>query len=139
MSSLEPLQPSDVNDALTFASWAQSTYGAPHLTVQDIRILKRKAREFFAENPHATWDTLVQVAQWCASKKRRVSRVWKYIDQYRYAWADHAVDVTPRDDVQDQIHAAIAQEGDPAWRSRLRRAVGVHRQEVLDEWRNHHG
>jgi hypothetical protein len=62
--------------------------------------------------------------------------VWKYVDQFRFAYAAHAIDITPRDpnDLQGRIERALAMEDNPNWRSRLRRAVGAYREEVLEEW-----
>lgn len=137
MSVVAPLRPYQVTDAKTFTNWVQSTYGVPHPTVADIKTLNGKARKLFEENPGTDWTTLVQVAQWCASKKRRMARVWNYVDQFRFAWAAHAVEIASPDSLDERVMAALAMEQDPAWRARLRRAVGSHREEVLSEWELH--
>lgn len=138
MSVCDPVRATEVKDWASFAKWTQANFGVPGITQKDIAILKSKSKKFFAEYPGTDWQTLVQVANWCASKKRRVARVWAYVDMYRYAWADHAIDIHRQDDLDEAIEAALQMETDPAWRSRLRRSVGAYRKEVYEEWQATH-
>lgn len=136
--NLEPPKAHEVHDGKSFAAWAQAHLGVPGPTAKDFPILNKKAKTLFLSHPGTDWQTIVQVAQWCQSKKRRCARVWGYIDQYRYAWAAHAIELPRPDPLADEINAAIEQELDPNWRSRLRRAAGSVRSEVLIEWSIHH-
>lgn len=125
---------SEVKDATTFCAWVQGYLGGPYPTKGDFAILNKKASEFFRNYENADWQTLVQVAEWCQSRKRRMARVWNYVDQFRFAYAAHAIELKPRNDLDTQIAEALRVEKNPNWRSRLRRAVGVYREEVLEEW-----
>lgn len=132
---IEPPKASEVVDARSFCAWTRAYLGTPSPTLQDLKILNKKASEFFVEYG-TDWATLVQVAQWCHQKKRRMGRVWGYVDQYRWAYADGAIDLsTPAEvAVGDSILHALGQETRPEWRSRLRKATGDSRELVLKEW-----
>lgn len=134
MGFLDPVRGVEVHNATTLCNWASAKYGVPPPTQKDIKILNKKARDLFESVPGTDWQTIVEVIKWCHQRKRRYGRIWSYLAQYRFAWAAGAITLPEVDGLNDRINAAIAVETNPAWRSRLRRAAGEHREEVLSEW-----
>lgn len=136
--------PSDVQNAAdpakAFADYCQQTMGVPWPTIGDLKILRKKANEFFEHYPQADWTTLCRVAQWCRSRKRRCSRVWLVVDEFRNAWAKGGLpELDPRDNaderVEEGIERALEAEERPEWRRRLIAARGVDaRREAYQEW-----
>lgn len=135
MNVVDPLTDREVHDARTLCNWASAAYGVPAPTKADFPVLNKKASVLFESSPGTDWQTLVKVIKWCHQNKRRYGRIWRYVDQYRYAWAAGAVDLPGNDSLSVQINEACAVEEDVIWRTRLRRAAGHHRAEVLDEWK----
>lgn len=136
MSAVDPTRAEDVKDAVSLCRWASSSYGVPPPTKVDIATLNKKAGELFSAVPGTNWQTIVTIVKWSHSKKRRFGRIWTYLSQYRFAWADGAFEMAPPETSLDvQIREAIEEETDPVWRGRLRRSIGSARQEVLEEWR----
>lgn len=128
----------DVKNAATYIDWAKATIGVPAPSVDERKILGKKARELFEQNPGTNWQTIVDVTLWCKQRKRRYPRVWQYVEQYRYAYAAGAIDIAVQlnDDLELAIEEALDEETDPMWRSRIRRAAGDEaRERVLEEWR----
>lgn len=134
MSALLPTLAGEVKDAVTLCRWASAAYGVPSPTIKDIATLNKKAKALFQSVDGADWQTIVQVVKWCHQRKRRYGRIWAYVDQYRNAWADGAIEFQGDTTLQDRINEALQVETDPAWRSRLLRAAGDTREGVLQEW-----
>lgn len=134
---LDEVRQADVKNGKSFAAFCQQNFGVPYATIQDIRILNKKAKDLFAKQPGTDWQTLVSVARWCKTKKRRIARVHGYVDQYRWAWADGAIEIADSQDpaVEAAIGDILAKETDPVWRSRIMRADGTRaKREVIKQW-----
>lgn len=130
----------DVCDAETFAAYCQQTIGVPYPTHRDLVVLRKRAKEFFAENPRANWQTMVRVADWCNNNRRRFPQTYGVFSQVRFAWAAKYVpelDPVQRVDValEERITAALAQETDAQWRRRLMIATGPMREQVYMAWK----
>lgn len=137
MSAVVATKAEEVKDALSLCRWASSAYGVPPPTKTDIMTLNKKARELFEQNPGTDWQTIVMVVKWSHSKKRRFGRIWAYLGQYRFAWADGVFDFVPQDsDLDVAVRDALESEEDPVWRGRLLRSAGEARAAVLEEWRS---
>ena len=134
MNLVDPLKDSEVRNARTLCGWATAAYGVPPPTQKDIQILNKKARDLFEAAPGTDWQTIVRVVKWCHQHKRRYGRIWSYVGQYRFAWADGAIELPVDETLADEINRACEQEADLVWRTRLRRAVGDYRRDVLSEW-----
>lgn len=136
MGYADPVMAKDVKDAATFIKWAETNVGIPYVTINDKKILGKKAKDLFKHHPGTDWQTIVQVAQWCVSRKRRCGRVWQYVDQYRWAYASGAISISPvLSDEEQDLEAEIMTVVDPVWRARLLRAVGTKaKRAVLDEF-----
>ncbi len=136
---IDEVRASDVVDAKTFARFTQQNFGTPYATVSDLQNLGKQAKDLFANHPNTNWQTLVQVAYWCHRKKRRMARVFYYVSQFRWAYADGAITLegSKLGKVwQSEIDRALAVETNEAWRARLMRADGPHAQrEVLEQWK----
>lgn len=132
------LGPEDVKDGKTFARFCQQRYGTPYPTGKGLMILNKQAKTLFEEHPDVDWKTLVDVAQWCHGKKRRVGQAYQYVTQFRWAYADGAIKLTPTAElaVRGEITHALEHETDPEWRERIIRADGVDAQRaILELWR----
>lgn len=141
MSKTQPPRPEHITTARDFSAWAQAYHGVPYATTQDIKILQKKARQLFENHPGTSWQTLVAVATWMRSKKRRPARVHHIVDQFRWAYAAGAIDLAIHvdDELEEEVNEAIAVETDASWRLRLLRAAGNEaKRKVLDEWRAKH-
>lgn len=139
---LDELKPADVKNATTFARFCQQRYGTPYATRKSLAILNKQAKALFAEHPDCNWRTLVEVAQWCHGKKRRVPEAYSYVQQFRWAYADGAIQLRPlaEMELEDDIKAALEIETDPEWRASLMRADGVAaKRTVLTNWRKERG
>lgn len=137
MTHLDPLKASDVKDARTLCNWASANLGVPPPRAADFPILNKKAKALFESVPGTDWQTIVQVMKWCHQNKRRYGRIWSYVDQYPFAWAADAVVLPVENAIEEAISEACRVEKDPLWKTRLRRAAGDHRAEVLAEWKRH--
>ncbi len=129
----------DVKDAETFAAYCQQRMGIPYPTQKDLIVLRRRAKEFFNENPRANWQTMVRVADWCNNNRKRFPQAYGVFSQVRYAWAARYVpelDPVQRVDValEERITSALAQETDAEWRRRLMVATGPMREVVYAAW-----
>lgn len=139
---LDELRPQDVKDGKTFARFVQQRYGTPYPTHKSLAILNRQAKALFKEHPDCNWRTLVEVAQYCHGKKRRMPEAYFYVNQFRWAYADGAIQLRPvaEMEIEDGIKEALEVERDPEWRSSLMRADGVTaRRAVLTNWRKERG
>lgn len=130
----------DVKDAESFAAYCQQTIGIPYPTVRDLQVLKRTAKQFFAENPRASWQTMVRVADWCNNNRRRFPQAYGVFTQVRHAWSAHYVpelDPVQQTDpgLEERITSALAVETDVEWRRRLMIASGPMRAVVYDAWK----
>lgn len=134
---LEPVKATEVKDAVSLSNWASAAYGVPPPTKGDFMTLNKKARDLFNTCPGTDWQTLVEVVKWCHQRKYRFGRIWKYVDQYRHAWAAGVIELDHEQPLDVAVKNALVVEKDPAWRSRLRRCVGECREEVLEEWKVH--
>lgn len=136
---IDEVRASDVKDAKTFARFCQQQFGTPYATLGDLKALGKQAKVLFENHPNTDWQTLVQVAYWCHQHKRRVARVPYYVNQFRWAYADGAInlDGNTNDKLLDaEIIKALEQETNEAWRARLQRADGTRAKlEVLDQWK----
>lgn len=125
-----------------FAEYAQQTLGVPWPTAKDLVILRKKAKDFFEHYPDADWRTLCRVVSWAANRKRRYSRVWMLVEDFRKAWASGALpELDPNTrrsgTVEEEIFKALETETDETWRRRLLLAQGAMQQEeVLAAWRS---
>jgi len=131
----------DDDQPKAFAEYAQQTLGVPWPTLKDLILLRKKANEFFEHYPHTDWRTLCRVVDWAANRKKRYSRVWMLVDDFRKAWAAGALpELDPNRQtnatVEEQIFEALETETDESWRRRLLLAQGARQQEeVLALWR----
>lgn len=137
MSPLGPTKAEEVKNAVTLCRWASAAYGVPAPTVKDIATLNKKAKALFTSVEGSDWQTIVQVVKWCHQRKRRYGRIWAYVEQYRNAWADGAIEFHGDTTLEDRIAEALQVEMNPAWRARLLRAAGDTREGVLKEWESH--
>ena len=145
MATWTPQKVLDAPDpVVAFAEYTQQRLGVPWPTQADLRILRRKVREFFAHYPKLTYGTLCRVVEWARSRRRRFDRVWKVVDAFRLAWVDGVIpelapDATD-DSVEERITAALAVETDPWWRRTLIGAQGRDaRAQVIGEWQTIRG
>ncbi len=127
--------------AKAFCSYVQQSVGVPHPTIKDVVLVRKKAKEFFANYPNTDWRTLCRIAAWCKARKIRLSRPWKIIDRFREAYVggflpelDNANRVD--EDIETQIQTALQVESNEAWRRRLIMAQGVElRRMAISEWK----
>lgn len=143
-SVLKTWTPDDVqaapDPAKAFCEYAQQTLGVPWPTIKDMTILRKKTKVFFEQYPQCDWRTMCRVVQWCATRKKRHSRVWMVVEEFRKAWTAGALPElnphTHRDEaVEDRVYKALEEEQDPVWRRRLLLAQGSQDQEeVYQMW-----
>lgn len=124
---------------VAFANYVQQKIGVPWPTLQDMKILRGKIKEFFSHYPKATFHTLCRIVDWARARRRRFDRVWKVVEAFRLAWVDGALpELNPsdRDDsVEARIAAALEAETDQVWRQWLIGAEGTKaRREVVEDW-----
>lgn len=133
----------DVHDSKSFGRYVQQTVGVPYFTNADFMMLNKKIKEFKERYPHLAdnpWPTLVRVAQWCRSKRKRPVNVSSVVgNMLAWAWQDGALPeldptVWRNEVVETGIASALALESDPVWRDRLIGAEGAARGEVLNAW-----
>lgn len=123
-----------------FAEYVQQTLGVPWPTQRDMVILRKKVNDFFELYPQADYRTLCRVVVFMRSRKRRVSRMWMVVEEFRKAWAAGQLpELDPgyvRDDgIKTLIEEALTVETDPVWRRRLLLAQGpASQREVYVSW-----
>lgn len=130
----------DPDPTRAFAEYCQQTLGVPWPTKKDMIILRKKCKDFFALYPHTDWRTLCRVVVFLRARKRRPSRVWMVVDEFRKAWAAGQIPELnenrgTNEHVEANIAHALETETDPVWRRRLMLAQGpIARREVYREW-----
>lgn len=138
------IKPEDVNDAKSFAAYAQQKLGTPYPTGKSISILKKSINEFFEHHPQADYFTLCRVVEWAKAKKKRYPYANQLVYAFRYAYADgYLPELDPNaeivdEDLEEQIEAALRDETNDEWRRRLITASGITaRREVFEAWQKH--
>jgi hypothetical protein len=141
------LKPEDVakssDPARAFAHYARQRLGVPGITIKDITLTKKRAREFFTENPQCDWYTLCRVVCWCKTRRKRPPRLHSLFALIPYAWADGAIPELDADRVdlavEEGITEALQRETDPTWRRRLMVGQGqTARAQALEDWGRAH-
>jgi hypothetical protein len=127
--------------ANVFAVYCRQRLGVPGATVKDLLILKARARQFFEENPGASWLTLCRVIDWCRSRKWRLAKVWNVFDCAGFAFQDGFLpELDPSDEdpeLEQEIQRALEVETRESWQRRLIVSRGATaRRMVLEEWKH---
>lgn len=131
----------DADPVAAFAEFAQQKLGTPRPTLQQMIVLRKRAKEFFVEYPHLDVRTFCRVVDWCKAKKRRPAHAVTIIKWVRYAWADGYLpeldpENQPDEDTDRGIKRALELEDDERWRRRLMLVQGRgDRAEALADWR----
>jgi len=135
---IDEIRSVDVNSAKTFSLFCTQNFGTPYATIGDLKMLGKQTKDLFGNHPNTDWQTMVQVAFWCHRKKRRMARVGQYVNQFRWAYADGAINLEGNVNdalLDERIGKALFMEKNDSWRSRLMRADGAAaKTEVLNEW-----
>lgn len=129
----------EVLNAETFAAYCQQRLGIPQPSYKNMNALRRSANQFFKENPKASWQTMVRVADWCCNNRRRYEEAFGLFHAVRFAWkAGYLPELDPVQEVDEnleaRISAALAVETDDDWRRRLLVSSGQMRGLVYDAW-----
>lgn len=125
-----------------YAEYCQQTIGTPWPTIKDMAVLRRKIKEFFGHYPQCDYASLCRIAQWSRAHKRRPTRVWLVVENFREAWRDgYLPELDPAERQEINVEVGIAEALDiderPEWRRRLIGARGVEaRREAYTEWLN---
>ena len=139
MSFIEFVPGHEVNDPTSFIRYAQQTLGCPYPTGKDIAITRKMIKEFFNQYPDLDYQALVRTVDWCASKRKRFSRVYKVIAEYRFAYKAGVVgDLIDRSGENKELEAGIAEalevEQDRGWRAQLIGSRGPGRRVTFEAW-----
>lgn len=130
----------DVNSPEDYATYCQQVLGTPYPSGKQLATLRRNLKEFFKNNPQATYGTLLRTIDWCRNRKRRPAHCYAVIPLVRYAWSDgYLPELDPKeemnDDLEAMIRSALEVETDPWWRDRLTGGKTTKaRQELYDSW-----
>lgn len=140
MGFADPIRAENVVDADTYMSYVCQTVGSPW-QLKDTYVMKKKVKDFFKVYPQCSYETLIRVAHWARSKKKRPPHAYYVVDMARYAWADGAVPEMDPSNVDLKLERLIRQaletETDPTWRERLVMSEGDGRRVVFDAWKTH--
>jgi hypothetical protein len=123
-----------------FSTYCRQRIGIPGATLSDLKMTNKRAKQFFDENPQATWYTLCRVVDWCQSRKWRPARVWNVFDCVGFAFRDGFVpELSPSGedaDLEQEIERALTVEAREEWRRRLIVTQGAAARKVaLEEWK----
>lgn len=137
------LSPTDVVDAQSFAAYAQQTIGTKWPTIKERVMLQARTTQFFADNPHADWTTLVKAIAYVRASRRRLAMPWDVLYQVPWAFREgflpeldpsNHIDEDPQ--VERQIEWILEQETDEWWRHALMYSVGVeNRRGLVQMWK----
>lgn len=114
----------EVDSPEVFASYCQQALGTPYPSGKQIATLRRNIKEFFKQNPQASYGTLVRTIDWLRSRRKRVPHCYSVINSVRFAWRDGYLPEldpveTKDESFEDLITEALKVEQDPWWRDRL--------------------
>ena len=142
---LTPVLPERVNDARSFALFAQQQVGTPQPSNSGQWLaLEKQVRLFLEQYPGADWNTLVKTVGYIKNRRLRPATTHAILTQVRWAWKhgylpeldpdDRQIDV----DLEARIDAALRQEDDPVWRHKLLGSEGSARRYVYNVWAKEH-
>lgn len=137
MGYLDRVMPEDVIDPDSYCRYVCQTVGSPW-TMTDSFVMKKKLKTFFKAYPECGYGTLIRIAQWTRSKKKRPPHAYMVVDYARYAWADGALpELDPSNvdlELERKIGRALEIETDPEWRRKLVLSEGSGRRAVFQQW-----
>lgn len=124
MSYVTNLKPEQVDTPEKLARFCQEQTGIPYPSGAQIAILKKAIKEFFKENPHATYSSLTNVVLWSKAKGRRYAHVANLVKGgMRYAYLDGYIPELDPNRNQKNLHEliteALAIENDPQRKNML--------------------
>lgn len=131
----------DVDDPLSFARYCQQRLGIPYPTGSRMVALRKNLKEFFANNPRATYGTLARTVEFCQNRNKRYATCVGVISAVGWALKAGYLPELKQESaetdtvLEDAIVSALAVEPDQAWRERLIASRGVDaRREVYSQW-----
>lgn len=138
MGLLTVLKASDVQDAGSFAGYAQQRLGTSLPCGRDKVVLNTQLKKFWVSNPRATWEMLGTTIDWCVAKRRRPATPWGVLANFRWAWADGVIQLPDVEDTRTEraITRALEEETDENWRRMLIGAEGIdNRRAIYSAWK----
>lgn len=134
----------DVQDEDTFQAYCHQRLGVtPARTVKDLKALRTNLKQFFADNPRATWTTAGRLVDWCVAKREHPygpGSVLKYLRSAMKAGYLPELDPLRQAEpvswtLQSGLDYALQVETDPWWREMLENATGTGKKQILASWR----